>query len=245
MLHFFRLIRKKLLEEDNVRKYFFYALGEIFLVVIGILIALNINNWNEEQNKVQEEVVILKSIKEEFQENLSTLEVSIERAERRRGNCLSILNYTTQEKPVISKAKSDSLIFGGLTTHVTVELSDAYLQDLLSTGKIHYIQNNQLKKLLIKWEKDVIEIREDEARIFEERSRIIKPFLLEHYSYAGDLEEEKYGFKSRFNNNHERIYGIKQLEDLALDKVQQYESIHNGYLELQKVIKEIIRLASF
>jgi hypothetical protein len=47
MLKFFRTIRKKLIEEDNVRKYLLYAIGEILLVVIGILIALQLNNWNE------------------------------------------------------------------------------------------------------------------------------------------------------------------------------------------------------
>ena len=47
MLTFLRRIRKSLLEEGSARKYFLYAIGEIVLVVIGILIALQINNWNE------------------------------------------------------------------------------------------------------------------------------------------------------------------------------------------------------
>jgi hypothetical protein len=51
MLKFFRTIRKKLFEEDNIRKYLLYAIGEIILVVIGILIALQINNWNEMQKQ--------------------------------------------------------------------------------------------------------------------------------------------------------------------------------------------------
>jgi len=51
MLRFFRTIRKKLIEEDNVRKYLLYAIGEILLVVIGILIALQVNNWNENRKQ--------------------------------------------------------------------------------------------------------------------------------------------------------------------------------------------------
>ena len=64
MLKFFRSIRKKLIEEDNVRKYLLYAIGEILLVVIGILIALQINNWNEERKDRASEADILHNLKE-------------------------------------------------------------------------------------------------------------------------------------------------------------------------------------
>ncbi len=53
MLKFFRKIRQKLIEEDNIRKYLLYAIGEIILVVIGILIALQVNNWNEKRKANQ------------------------------------------------------------------------------------------------------------------------------------------------------------------------------------------------
>lgn len=59
MLRFFRQIRQKLLKNGNLRKYFWYALGEIFLVVIGILIALQINNWNEERKQEEEAIKLL------------------------------------------------------------------------------------------------------------------------------------------------------------------------------------------
>lgn len=52
MLRFFRAIRKKLIEKDKVRKYLLYAIGEIILVVIGILIALQVNSWNEDRKKL-------------------------------------------------------------------------------------------------------------------------------------------------------------------------------------------------
>ena len=48
MLHFLRRIRRSLINSGHMRKYTIYAVGEIALVVIGILIALQINNWNEE-----------------------------------------------------------------------------------------------------------------------------------------------------------------------------------------------------
>ena len=49
MLAFFRKLRKSLIEKGSARKYLLYAIGEIALVVIGILIAIQINNWNQER----------------------------------------------------------------------------------------------------------------------------------------------------------------------------------------------------
>jgi len=63
MIKFFRKIRQNMIKENRVSKYMLYAIGEIVLVVIGILIALQINNWNEEKkiNKsIEDHLTILK-----------------------------------------------------------------------------------------------------------------------------------------------------------------------------------------
>lgn len=62
MIKLFRRIRQKLLSENKTGKYFKYAIGEIFLVVIGILIALQINNWNQDRIQSQELNDLMKSI---------------------------------------------------------------------------------------------------------------------------------------------------------------------------------------
>src|SRR5210317_2597146 len=59
MIKFFRRIRQQLLSENKFSKYLIYAIGEIILVVIGILIALSINNWNEDRKKGNLERVLL------------------------------------------------------------------------------------------------------------------------------------------------------------------------------------------
>jgi hypothetical protein len=77
MLKYFRTIRKKLIEQDNVRKYLLYAIGEIMLVVIGILIALQVNNWNE-QRKEQAIVEELKSaILSDLKSDLVTIDLTL------------------------------------------------------------------------------------------------------------------------------------------------------------------------
>ena len=69
MIKFFRHIRKSLLMESKTYKYFKYALGEILLVMIGILLALQINSWNQKRLDRIEEKNILSNLHDEFLEN--------------------------------------------------------------------------------------------------------------------------------------------------------------------------------
>ena len=62
MLKFFRKIRQNMIKENKVNKYLLYAIGEIALVVIGILIALQINNWNEERKGIIKEYAVLNNL---------------------------------------------------------------------------------------------------------------------------------------------------------------------------------------
>ncbi|GAB5410291.1 MAG: hypothetical protein BalsKO_26560 [Balneolaceae bacterium] len=76
MLSFFRNIRQKLIEQENVRKYLLYALGEILLVMIGILLALQVNNWNEERINNRNEAFYLSKIEASLRsDSLDLIEV--------------------------------------------------------------------------------------------------------------------------------------------------------------------------
>ncbi len=66
MIKFFRKIRQKMLTENKFSKYLIYAIGEIVLVVIGILIALSINNWNEGRKNDLKESLLIKNIIEDL-----------------------------------------------------------------------------------------------------------------------------------------------------------------------------------
>lgn len=74
MIHLFRKIRHKLLQENRFKKYLLYALGEIFLVMVGILLALHISNINQEKENEKKEVWYLNNIAEDlvYQESILT-----------------------------------------------------------------------------------------------------------------------------------------------------------------------------
>ena len=77
MLKFFRRIRRKLLDEGSLKKYLVYAIGEILLVVIGILIALQINNWNNDRIAGDQMTSYLISLKNDLQKDTANFSTSI------------------------------------------------------------------------------------------------------------------------------------------------------------------------
>jgi hypothetical protein len=93
MLSYFRRERIKLIEQEKLKKYTFYAIGEIFLVMVGILLALQVNNWNQNRLERKQEVKLLHQIKADLESNSDEIE--------------SMLN-----KMEISKASADSLLEG-------------------------------------------------------------------------------------------------------------------------------------
>tara|TARA_R110000823_G_scaffold294628_2_gene413567 strand:- start:259 stop:591 length:333 start_codon:yes stop_codon:yes gene_type:complete len=78
MIKFFRKIRQNLLSEGKTGKYLKYAFGEIILVVIGILIALGISNWNENRKNNNETTDFINRLTEEIEININNVNKSIE-----------------------------------------------------------------------------------------------------------------------------------------------------------------------
>lgn len=95
MIKFFRHIRQNLLQENKTTKYLKYALGEIALVVIGILIALSINNWNESRQQEKIKGNIYKVIVEDIKKDSSEMAM--------------VLNFIQDRKNIFEKILNDSL----------------------------------------------------------------------------------------------------------------------------------------
>lgn len=148
MIKFFRKIRQSLLQQGKTGKYFTYAFGEIVLVVIGILIALQINNWNEERKADRAEDKALLALKNEFDKNVKRFQFIMQ--ERDSGQVVLrayfdiIANDTI---PIEKKAQANKgAYFGGSWgAQYTV------LNGLVNSGAIDNIKNDSLKILLTLW----------------------------------------------------------------------------------------------
>ncbi len=176
MIKFFRHIRRNLMETGKTGKYFKYAIGEIVLVVIGILIALQINNWNEDRKERVEEQTILKQLQTEFKSNLKQLDDKIA---IRSGIIYSAtqLVYAIDHPEERVKDSIDKYI----ATTIGYTTFDPIVSDHSNSSSLKLIQNDSLKQLLSFWTSEVIQVTEVEETWYHYRNDIYLPFLIKNY----------------------------------------------------------------
>lgn len=145
MIKFFRKLRQKLINEGNLKRYLVYAIGEILLVVIGILIALQINNLNEQKKDKAKESQILLSLSEDFKSNIVNLKTSIDQYPDLIHRLQTTLSYIGKSEKKLSEGMKDTIRNTG---YVFTELVDGTLNSILNSEKLELIQNEKLKRKL-------------------------------------------------------------------------------------------------
>jgi hypothetical protein len=175
MIKIFKNIRKKLAAEQKAMAYLRYAIGEILLVVIGILIALQINNWNENRKTHIKEIALLNQLKSEFQSNLDQLDEKISIRNEMIAASFKLLGYV--DNP--AQQNKDSIIKYIVPT-LLVPTFDPVINDIMSSGRIQLLQNSKLKGLLSRWTSEIVQVTEEEVswRVYKEKNQSLIASLI-------------------------------------------------------------------
>ncbi|WP_019669901.1 DUF6090 family protein [Eudoraea adriatica] len=149
MINFFRKIRQQLLNQNKVSKYLLYAIGEVVLVVVGILIALQINNWNEGRKSDKVELKILQELHAvlkggAFPGELEFQKGQIEANEKSKASCELILRYFQDNLPYQDSLKSH---FANAHTRYIGQIKSHAYENAKNYG-LGFIGNDSLKELL-------------------------------------------------------------------------------------------------
>ena len=143
MINFFRKIRKKLAADNKSLKYLRYAIGEIVLVVIGILIALQLNTWNEARKSQAKELSYLKRLQEEFEANLALTEVNMAMSHKFEGLTETALKALSNDTIVAAENLAVALEWASYGSPSNIK--DNVWQDLVSSGNSDLITNGLLR----------------------------------------------------------------------------------------------------
>jgi hypothetical protein len=212
MIKFFRKIRQNLLSEGKTGKYLKYAIGEIILVVLGILIALSINNWNEKEKLKVEEVKFLKNFKQSLIADIEFNNFRFEKYELTKESISILLNHIKQDLPYQDSLKYH---FGRITNTWTPKINTEVFEALKSKD-LNLISNDDLRDKLISyysWSNNVLDaqINTYVQRIEDASSTIFNT-----------------RFNALWNGNYQKYRVTENFDDLKL------EMIPNNYNELKK-----------
>ena len=157
MIKFFSKIRQNLLSENKFKRYLLYALGEILLVVIGILIALQINNWNERRNNDLKESLLVKNIIEDLRldsihisQSLSELEDQLQVVDALIANALNqkkaledhapgLIRYSSDFRPISQRNHAESVS----------NLENEFTREILQN---YFLREDQVRDIFLEYE---------------------------------------------------------------------------------------------
>jgi len=238
MIKFFRHIRQNLIMENKTGKYLKYAFGEIVLVVIGILIALQINNWNENRKLKKVELDLLYELNNVLEGGvegeLAFQKLQIDGNKISQASCEYLIKYFETNLPYFDSLKFH---FANAHTRYIALVRDQAYQNAKSYG-FGFIKNDTLKEELIRaYETNTKWLLELNNRNNLYENQIVIPLLTELFEsvFTVDIEEEKW----MIPNNYEALKSntlYRNILKTTLLKRKEYLKFQElRYLRLLKV----------
>ena len=179
MIKFFRRIRQNLLTENKTGKYFKYAIGEIVLVMIGILLALQVSNWNQERKDRISERKLLDNIHRDFIQNKVSFD-SVKAINYRGLNALEKmvalfpLNSDTLKHAAYNKYSKDIKL-------ITYNPYSSSVESAVNSNALQLIQDENLQKYLVSWKDVLLDYQEDEKAYID--------YVIDFSAYLRDVQD--------------------------------------------------------
>jgi len=243
MIKFFRKIRQKMLTENKFSKYLLYAIGEIFLVVIGILIALQINNWNQNRVNKNEEKYITAKLHKDFKENKKQLEVYVANFKNEMNANLELMKLIGESKEVLLKHNLDSLFYEAFGAS-ELAFADNTIKNIMQSGQLNLLRNEDITLLLYKWN-ELSEIRKIRINKLDDWSNDkFIPYLLTKISFKemDALSNYEWTGKSKIKPDYHPLFQEIEFENFLDNYLWYHQQILERCEETEKLIEEIINI---
>ena len=233
------------MEKGKTGKYFRYAIGEIILVVIGILIALSINTWNENNKSEKEAKFQLSKLRDNLKSDKAQLNEVISSNSTYTNNLIICVNVLSNETEIPKEEFFEN--FQQMSTTINFESTRGTFNGLISSGKIELINNQDLLDALFSYYNENSITAWDSA--LKDYSRnVIMPYLLDFDHIPNASNEEEGQQFTQFDISKLSV-PRKTIDDYKNDlfilnalrqKIILFEGQKAAYLELHKVIDTLI-----
>jgi hypothetical protein len=249
MIKFFRKIRQRLLTENKFSKYLLYAIGEIILVVIGILIALQINNWNEYRKDRNREQAILNNLQIDFQTNIRNVNDAISNFMVAYEASANLLEIITADD-TINGSEIEPLLDDIINKTKSLDIITGSIDEMLNTGSINLIKDDNLRKQLSNWsyyqtdtEDDIVIYRDYLFGFFI--PSLMNKALLRNMEVPDFFEEDlnlKNIAKSNFKIDYNKTIRTIEFENEVYNNTLNYMYAINSYKVFNDYLSETLKL---
>ncbi len=235
------------MEKNKTGKYLKYAIGEIILVVIGILIALSINNWNNDKVSQSESNEFNQRLLAEIDKNLELADNKIIRIKNMMNSSRGILDLFNKQLEEDDLKLLDSLINESIQG-VKTEFIVGTLNEGMNTGKVALINSNELKSKIYGLPSNIEYVGDYDDTFSIYLGEILQPFLYDNFNYRR-MDNKYSGLKvgpSKFKTERNRtLLENEKFENLIDNHFYQSNSqfrIHTNLRNEFADIKELIEV---
>jgi len=232
MINFFRKTRKKLADDNKPLKYARYAIGEIILVMIGILLALQVNNWNEnanEQHKIKEYAV---SLIQDLENDIDMVG-KIHQQNEEIVDRIDSLNKYSRNRKIEDFSNLTMLYFTLNKPHKPYEWNRTTITELKNSGYLGLIKNDSLSKMISEYDAVTYHLDDDfiNDRIQFEKATDLSVSIVNH-NYPNFLEFRK----KLLPINNVRDYNFFESEEYLVAKSINLGLITNDINQINKMV---------
>ena len=230
------------MQENRFSKYLLYALGDILLVVIGILLALQINSWKQDRLDKKAEKSISSELAMEFQKNADLIQEQLNEIRVSTKACIEIMSIMEHEVLTDQPRNLDSLLY------LTIEYSNFNpstntLEEIYQLGNFSILTNKSLKNALFEWSREFQNYR-DIYDIYEKYiEEVILPYYTEHIALKNVDKFSPMAWKkdSRFNSGYADIFNDRSFESLIDNNLYHLARLEEHYQTLDGIVKIILQ----
>lgn len=241
MIKFFRKIRQRLLNENKLGKYLFYAIGEIVLVVIGILIALQINNWNINELEKAQIKTYMVSLAEDLKADLMMTDTVLLQGTK-VVNRIEKLSEYVRNNDMQNFSNIEMLCFSWIKSNRPYTWSRATLEELKNSGLLSNLKNLKLKKLISEYDAFTHHMDEDFSNdkvLFDKASELMLNVV--NYNYPNINKIDKLLFDP---NNPTIENNFYDSEEYKIAERLKLKLVARDIDEINKGVNAYIRLKS-
>ena len=173
MVNLFRRLRRKYFLNKELSGYLVYAGGEVVLIVVGILIALAITNYNEERNMRARENFYLAGLRSEFIQSRLKLQRLIEVNHFCYQEAKKITGYISKSQPAPRENEFSKILFNAFSSEISYNPNNSLLQEIINAGGLKEFSNDELRRHLTSWESFLRNVNHQENTLREQREHLI------------------------------------------------------------------------